>query len=295
MPFNGSGIFTIINTFTPGTTISSSAVNANYTDIATGLSDCLTRDGQAGMTAALKLINGNTSVPALAFGSEPTLGLYRSAAATMGVAGSLSVTADVAIAGALTIAGLPVALPVGLGPLQWSGTSAPSGWVLAGATYSRATYAALWTFAAVEIAAGNTLFGVGDGSTTFTIATMDGYVPVGVDAAAARIAGITHVGDTAGSPTHTLTASEIPSITSANLANVDATTAGLVSVPQNATLAADVATTGSGSRYVPGGNGALVSRMAPGVVAVTSNNTGGLAHSIVQSVRAFRYIIYAGA
>ena len=55
MPFNGSGTFAIINTFVPNTTILSSATNANNTDIATGLSDCLTRDGQAGMTAALSM------------------------------------------------------------------------------------------------------------------------------------------------------------------------------------------------------------------------------------------------
>jgi len=55
VPFNGSGSFSVVNTFTPNTTISSSAFNQNYTDIATGLSDCLTRDGQAGMTAALSM------------------------------------------------------------------------------------------------------------------------------------------------------------------------------------------------------------------------------------------------
>ena len=38
MPFNGSGTFSIVNTFVPGTTILSSLVNQNYTDIATGLS-----------------------------------------------------------------------------------------------------------------------------------------------------------------------------------------------------------------------------------------------------------------
>ncbi len=37
MPFNGSGVFSIVNTFVPGTTIFSSAVNANFSDIATGL------------------------------------------------------------------------------------------------------------------------------------------------------------------------------------------------------------------------------------------------------------------
>jgi hypothetical protein len=50
MPFNGSNTFTIVNTFVPGTTILSSAVNANFTDIATGLSDCVTRDAQGAVS-----------------------------------------------------------------------------------------------------------------------------------------------------------------------------------------------------------------------------------------------------
>lgn len=187
MPFNGSGIFSIVNTFTPGTTISSSQVNANYSDIATGLSDCLTRDGQAGMTAALKLINGNSSVPSVAFSSEPTLGLYRAAAATIGVAGSMDTTGDVAIGGALTVAGNPI-LPIGLGPLPWSGLTAPSLWVFArGQSLSRTTYAALWAFAQIEIAAGNTLYTNGDGSTTFTVPDLTGRVPAGKEASATRL------------------------------------------------------------------------------------------------------------
>jgi hypothetical protein len=59
VPYNGSGVFSILNTFVPNTTILSSAVNANFTDIASGLSDVLTRDGQAGMTAALAMGNHN--------------------------------------------------------------------------------------------------------------------------------------------------------------------------------------------------------------------------------------------
>jgi microcystin-dependent protein len=55
MPYNGSGVFSILNSFVPNTTITSSASNANNSDIAAGLSNALTRDGQAGMTAALSL------------------------------------------------------------------------------------------------------------------------------------------------------------------------------------------------------------------------------------------------
>lgn len=76
MPFNGSGTFSIINTFVPNTTILSAAVNQNFTDIATGLSDCLTRDGQAGMTAVFKAIAGSVSAPGISFTSDTTAGLF---------------------------------------------------------------------------------------------------------------------------------------------------------------------------------------------------------------------------
>ncbi len=51
MPFNGSGVFSIVNTFVPGTTIFSAAVNANYSDIATGLSTAVLKDGTQTITA----------------------------------------------------------------------------------------------------------------------------------------------------------------------------------------------------------------------------------------------------
>jgi hypothetical protein len=85
VPFNGSGTFSIINTFVPNTTILSAAVNQNYTDIATGLSDCLTRDGQAGMTAALKAVSGSVSAPGISFNSDATAGLYLPATGELGL------------------------------------------------------------------------------------------------------------------------------------------------------------------------------------------------------------------
>lgn len=84
MPFNGSGTFTIVNTFVPNTTILSSAVNANFTDIATGLSDCLTRDNQAGMTAVFRAVSGSVSAPGITFNSDTTSGFYLSASGAPG-------------------------------------------------------------------------------------------------------------------------------------------------------------------------------------------------------------------
>lgn len=98
MPFNGSGTFSIVNTFVPNTTILSAAVNQNFTDIATGLSDCLTRDGQAGMTAALKAISGSVSAPGISFNSDATAGVFLSATGIVGlVAKSLGLFVDSAI------------------------------------------------------------------------------------------------------------------------------------------------------------------------------------------------------
>lgn len=72
----------------PNTTILSAAVNQNFTDIATGLSNVLTRDGQAGMTAALGLISGTASVPSLTANSDAKSGLYFPAT------GSVALVAD---------------------------------------------------------------------------------------------------------------------------------------------------------------------------------------------------------
>lgn len=69
--------------------------------------------------------------------------------------------------------------------LAYSGSSAPSGWVMCdGAAISRTTYATL--FGAI-----GTSFGVGDGSSTFNVPDLRGRVMVGKDdmggAAASRV------------------------------------------------------------------------------------------------------------
>lgn len=55
MPFNGSGVFSIVNTFVPGTTIFSSAVNTNFSDIATGLSTTVLKNGTQTITASIPM------------------------------------------------------------------------------------------------------------------------------------------------------------------------------------------------------------------------------------------------
>jgi len=84
MSFNGSGVFNINTTGQPvvtGTVISSSTFNTLTADLATGLSTCLTKDGQSTPTANIKLggykLTGlgapSGSGDALSFGNVATI------------------------------------------------------------------------------------------------------------------------------------------------------------------------------------------------------------------------------
>lgn len=55
MAFNGSGVFTVPNTFTFDTVISETEVNVNFADLAQGLSNTITRDGQTTVTANIPM------------------------------------------------------------------------------------------------------------------------------------------------------------------------------------------------------------------------------------------------
>jgi hypothetical protein len=73
MSFNGSGTFLINTAGQPvvsGTVISSTAFNALTADLATGLSTCLTKDGQTTPTANIPM--GNNKLTGLAVGTDAT-------------------------------------------------------------------------------------------------------------------------------------------------------------------------------------------------------------------------------
>ncbi len=81
MPRNGSGSYSLPEAaFIPNTAISSSAVNSDFSDIATALTGSLARDGQGGMTAVLPLANlGFTYL------NDPNTGMRRTAADTQAI------------------------------------------------------------------------------------------------------------------------------------------------------------------------------------------------------------------
>jgi hypothetical protein len=88
MPRNGSGTFTLVsgNPVVSGTIIESTWANTTLADIADSLTNSLARNGEGGMTAPLRLVDGTVSVPGLAFANETGSGLYRAAAGDVGLA-----------------------------------------------------------------------------------------------------------------------------------------------------------------------------------------------------------------
>lgn len=92
MSRNASGTYTLPagNPVVTGTLIESSWANSTLGDIASALTDSLSRSGEGGMTAALRVVDGTVSAPGLAFVNETGSGLYRTAAGdySLGVLGS---------------------------------------------------------------------------------------------------------------------------------------------------------------------------------------------------------------
>ena len=99
MSFNGSGVFVVNSTGQPvvaTTLIEASVFNAFTADVATGLSTCITKDGQTTVTAnipfagfyatnvGVRSINGSVAAPGLAFQNDTGTGFYRIGAQNIG-------------------------------------------------------------------------------------------------------------------------------------------------------------------------------------------------------------------
>ena len=190
MPFNGSGTFTIVNTFTPNTTISSSAVNGNFSDIAAGLSDCLTRDGQAGMSAPLDIVSGTVGNPGLEFTSQQGTGLYLATAGNVGLAiasaQAFAFSAPSTANGAGILGSLgAVILPVGT-VWDFAGTAAPTGWLLCyGQEVSQTAYTQLYSIIGTD-------FGTASTSTAFCIPDLRGRIVAGKDDMGGALPAVLH-------------------------------------------------------------------------------------------------------
>jgi hypothetical protein len=117
MARDGSGNYSIPNTFVPSTTIASTAVNANFSDIATALTGSLARNSEGPMTAALVLHQNGFN-----YEVDPDTGIKRTAAneqaifcgganvvvvgtATVSIAIAVNIVGALAVGGAMTLGG----------------------------------------------------------------------------------------------------------------------------------------------------------------------------------------------
>lgn len=75
---NSAGTYSLPgDPFVAGTSISSAAMNAKFSDVATELTNSLDRNGRGGMQAPLRTPDGSVSAPAHSFNLQTNSGLYR--------------------------------------------------------------------------------------------------------------------------------------------------------------------------------------------------------------------------
>lgn len=97
------------NPVVTGTIISSTWGNTTLSDVATTLTDSLSRSGLGGMTAPLLGADGAVGTPAYSFTNEPSSGIYRIGASNLGVSIAGTKRIDLGAA-ALSTVGLNVSL-----------------------------------------------------------------------------------------------------------------------------------------------------------------------------------------
>lgn len=188
--------------------------------------------------------------------------------------------------------GNPYNLPIGGSLDFWGATPPNSSFALMyGQALSRTTYATLFSLI-------GTIYGVGDGSSTFNIPDLRGRVIAGKDdmggSAASRLTSAyfgtsaAALGAVGGSQSHILTASEIPSISSTNGSQnitVSVGSGNIVPVTPSGAFLNDSVTGASTSVYFPRsvafGWTAQSSFTGSNSISVVSSNTGGNAHAIV--------------
>jgi microcystin-dependent protein len=290
MSRNGSGVYSVPNTFVSGNTITASGHNGNWTDVATEMTNSVAADGQTSMTGPLKAANGTVGSPAITFAADPDTGIYHIGANNLGVAVNGAKVLDVSttglnVTGTVKQAGFAL-LPVGV-ILPYGGSSAPSGYLFCdGSSLLRASYADLFT-------AIGTTYGSADG-THFTLPDLRGRVIAGKEASATRLTSTyfggdsTALGAVGGSESHTLITAELASHSHT------ATDAGHT---HSFTLHTNASNPGAGAQYtyIDGAPGAVTSTTASGTASITFGNTGsGTAHANVQPTIICNYIIFAG-
>jgi microcystin-dependent protein len=173
--------------------------------------------------------------------------------------------------------------------MDYAGSSAPTGWLLCyGQAISRSTYSALFT-------AISTVYGIGDGSTTFNLPDCRGRTAAGKDdmggSSANRLTNQTGglngdtLGATGGAETQTLLQTHLPDITFNDTLDLS------TNVVNNVTENTQVVQSGSGATMTVDLNVSIVNPTVTGSVTSGGSDTP---HNNVQPTIVFNKIIYTG-
>lgn len=304
MPTDANGVYSLPSGYlaTAGGTIVTTQHNPVFEDVASGITARLMANGANPMTAPLKIVDGTVSAPGLAFNTAQNTGIYKTSGGFGVSVGGVRVAEFIGggiVKGARYIGEL----------IRGTWSAAPSLCVLPfGQTLSRAAFPDLWTLAQTEIAAGNTFYNTGDGSTTFGIGDTRARafaVKDNLGGSAANLltgTSITPDGNTigakGGTQTHALTLGQLATgITSVNAAQSITVTTTDAGIP-NANTALTSSGAGGGALGQFGNTlTTLGARTSTGSnsIAVTSNNTSGQAHPNVQPTMITSCALFAGA
>lgn len=294
MPDDSSGNYTLPSGYlaVTGQTIQPSQHNPPLEDIATALTGRLPRSGVAPMTGQLKTITGSASAPAISPNSNPAIGIYWTATG-VAFAGTVSGTRYI---GELIPYTLLTPEPLTVLPY--------------GQTLLRASYPQLWTKAQADIAAGNTFYNNGDGSTTFGIGDMRGRMVAGKDnmggTPAYRLtsdSGVsgTILGAVGGAETHTLTAAQLaphPHAGTTGGMNANNPHYHVYQIASPNGVNASINNSGAPAPITANAPAATVSTdIDHGHPFTTDTGTGvsGLPHNNVPPVMVCNYLLYVGA
>lgn len=284
--------------FVPGGLIKSADDNSNFSDIATALTQSLATTGVSTMTGPINAAAGTVGAPSYTFNGASKTGFYLAGAnqigwASNGIQGALfNADTSITFAGAATFGGVISAtkgtIPIG-GVMDFAGSAAPAGWLLCfGQQISTTTYAALFAVLGTTYGSGAGTFGIPDyrGRATFGQDNMGG-------SAAGRITATlnfdgTVLGGSGGSQSQTLTLGQLPTgiTVTGSLTPNTVTANGAVTTFSN--------NTGGATQWQAWATGVSVVQVNNPTTTLTSNNTSGSAHTILNPAIITNKIIYAG-
>lgn len=272
-------------------------------DIATGITARLMRSGVAPMTGPLKTVDGSVGAPAVQFANGATTGFYKT---TNGIGVAIGGTKVAEFGSGGIVSGGHF-----IGELiPWTRlTAAPLTVLPYGQTLSRTTFADLWDVAQVEIAAGNTFYNNGNGTTTFGVGDMRGRVAAGKDdmggTAANRLTSLymtpngTTLGGVGGLQNQTIVQGNLPAVTLATTINDPGhahVTTGLFGnngIGGAGTVQYNAIASAGGTSTAP--NNVATTTVGTGITASTALGGSGAPLPTLQPTMITNFILFAGA